>query len=277
MGSKVKPTPYMVMMAVITAALSTWGLYRLAVDFAEMPPLLAVLTVAGFDIFAVACGKQALDVARDGDSSAPWNALLVLFALLSSVMQFGHAVLAGWPALVGVMMAAFPIATVCLFEGTLRRAYRLNGRRDGRVAPPRATFDLLMWIFYRRLTLQAFRMAILDRGLDADTATALAERQLQLDADAAAVPQRRQIQRSYAHLLDGGTIREIGADLDAEPVQELRPVNGRARGDITKAVRAAVEEHGDNLPAVVAAVRSKHPDVAEDTVRRTLTRLGGAA
>lgn len=277
-----KVSPYMIVMAAITAALSTWGLYGLATNFAHMPGLLAVLAVVGFDVFAIACGKQALDVARDGDSSAPWNALLVLFAVLAAVMQYGHAILAGWPPLVGVMMAAFPIATVALFEGTLRRAYRLNGRRTGNVAMPRATFDVMTWLLYPRLAFQAMRMSVLDRGLNADTALVLAEKVIALARAEAAQPPRRIMSRSYAHLTGDGDVIEAqavrldtAADTeDAVSGQSTEAV--RMSGSVSAAVRDAVTVHGQDYEAVRAAVRVLVPGAKDDAIRKAFARAGAA-
>ena len=109
--TKAKISPFLATLAIIMLALSSWGLFRLAVDFAHTPTGLAALAVAGFDLFAIACEKHALDLADDGDSPAPWYALLFVVACLAAVMQFGHAILAGWPALLGVMFAVFPLAT----------------------------------------------------------------------------------------------------------------------------------------------------------------------
>lgn len=285
MTRKTKTSPLFYVLALVTLALSSWGLFRLFHDFAEMPPLLALLAVGGLDIVAVLCGKHALTVAADGDSSAPWNAALIGFTALAAYAQFQHAVLAGDPLVIGVTMAAFPVATVLLFEGQLRRAYRLNGRAAGRLDQPRATFDLMTWLLYRRLAMEATKLAVLDRGLDAATALMLAERKLELEAAAERQPTRRRMRRTYAALTQGGALQELepapDKPADTEPDKDERPddevPNVRARGDIAAAVKAAYAELGDNLPDVLAAVRTTIPGAKEDTVRVTLRRLARSA
>lgn len=277
--NRAKASPLFVALAVVTLALSSWGLYRLFHDFGQMPGWLAVLAVGGLDIVAVLCGKHALTVAADGDSSAPWNGALIVFTGLAAYAQFQHAELAHQPIVIGVTMAAFPVATVLLFEGQLRRAYRLNGRAAGRLAPPRATFDLIVWLLYPRQAMQATRFAVLDRGLDSDAALMLAEREMQRRAELEArKPARRRFQRSYGHLLSGGELRELedGRTIEADEPDE--PVTSvRSRGAIAAAVRTARDEHGDDVDKVLAAVRTTVPAADRDTVRRTLSRLNGRA
>src|SRR5438477_643047 len=135
----------MIALGCITLVLSGWGIYGLVTRYGGMPPVLAVLAIAGLDLFALSAGKHAVDLARDGDSPALWNAITFLVGLVSAAAQYAHIVLSGSPAIVGLVCAMFPIATILLFEGTLRRAARLSGRTTGRVAPPRATFEFLQW------------------------------------------------------------------------------------------------------------------------------------
>jgi hypothetical protein len=271
MSPRIRLSPFMVTLAVVTLTLSSWGLFGLAHTYARMPAGLAAAVVAGFDLFAVAAGKHALDVAADGDSAAAWNLLVVAIAGLSAVLQYGHIVwLEQGSALVGVMMAAFPVATVCLFEGSLRRAHRLAGRVDGRVAQPRATFEPLMWALFPKQTIRAFRIAVLDRTMSADAAFKIAKLSEQTGPALTPPPKRREIALSYDHL-SGQVVPDVPAD-DAD----VRAIGGRTsaqRGAVAAAVRTAHGRHGDNLPAVLAEVRTTVPDAADETVRRTLARL----
>ena len=270
---RAKMSPLFLVLAGITLALASWGYYDLFTRHAGMPAGLALFAVGGLDLAAVLIGKHALTVAEDGDSSAPWNAALLALTALGSFAQFEHATLNGDAVAIGIVSAAFPIVTVLLFEGQLRRVYRLNGRAAGRLAMPRATMDLITWLFYRRLALRATRLAVLDRGLDQDTALMLAERQLALEAAADARPTRRRMRRTYAAELSGGALDELDIH---QPGGDDEPDNGgglRRRGEIAAAVRTARDTVGDNLPDVLRIVRTSHPDVSEETVRRTLNRL----
>lgn len=283
--TRARSHPLFVALALVTLTLSSWGGYRLLLDYGHAPAGLAALAVGGLDIVAVLCGKHALTVAADGDSSAPWNAALFLFTGLASFAQFERASLAGDPLIIGVTMGAFPVATVLLFEGQLRRAYRLNGRAAGRLAPPRATFDFIVWMLYPRQAMQATRFAVLDRGLDSDAALMLAERELQRRADMeSARPPRRRFARTYAHLLSGQELRELeGGDAarttapdspDEDRMTATEQDNFvRLHGSVTAAVRAAHVKHGTDLNSVYTAVRATVPDADKETVRRTLARV----
>lgn len=274
MHHRPKPSPLFYALACVTLALSSWGLFRLFVDYAHMPPALAAVAVGGLDIVAVLCGKQALTVAADGDSSAPWNAALMLFTALGAFAQFAHARLAGDPTVIGITMAAFPVATVLLFEGQLRRSYRLSGRAAGRLAEPRATVDFVTWLFYPKVALAATKLAVLDRGLDSDTALALAERKVELAAQAPAVT-RRKMRRSYGELLTGGRLKEIAPVTVEDEPEDVPAGDVRTRGVLSGAVKAAYAVHGDDLDAVLSTVRESVPDAKTDSVRRTLGRLIG--
>ncbi len=272
--NRVKVSPLFVALALTTLALSSWGLFHLLHDFGDVPPGLAVLAVGGLDVVAVLFGKHALTVAADGDSSAPWNAGLLVYTGLAAFAQFAYAGLAGHPLVLAVVFAAFPCATVLLFEGQLRRAYRLNGRASGRLAPPRATFDLIVWVLYPRQAMRATRFAVLDRGLDSDTALTLAELDIKRQAaEAERRPARRRIQRSYAHLLEGGELVEADTPADTPDVRTITSGQPGGRGALTAAVRTAHARHGDNLPAVLADVRTTLPDAADESVRRLLGRM----
>lgn len=257
-----RANPLFFVLATITVSLSSWGLYRLFVDFAGMPGLLAVVSVGGLDLVAVLCGKQALTVAGDGDSSVPWTTSLLLFTALAAFAQFSHARLAGQPTVIGVTMAAFPVATVLLFEGQLRRHHRVRGRAAGRLAAPRATFDLSTWLLYRKLAMTATKLAVLDRDLDASTALVLAERQLAVDTETD-TPPRRTFRRTYDHLTSDAAVEQPAIAVPST----------RVRTGVAAAVRAARTTHGDDLDTVLAAVRTSLPDADRDTVRRTLARL----
>jgi len=271
-GNRARMSPLFLALAGISLLLASWGYFDLFTRHAGMPPGLAVLAVGGLDLAAVLIGKHALTVAQDGDSSLPWNLALIALTALGSFAQFQHAYLNGDAIAVGVVSAAFPVVTVLLFEGQLRRVYRLNGRAAGRLAEPRATVDLITWLFYRRLALRATRLAVLDRGLTQDTALMIAERQLTLEAAADIQPQRRRMRRTYTAELDGSTLEE----LDVHTPKADNGGDVRRRGELAAAIRTAREAHGDNLTDVLEDVRTKFPDVQADTVRRTLARLAAS-
>jgi len=287
-----KLSPVFLLLALITLALSSWGLYTLA-RLAGMPPELALLVVAGLDLAAVAFGKHALTVAADGDSSLPWNAGLLLLTGLGAYAQLAVHQLRGDPLAFGLVSMAFPVVTVALFEGQLRRRFRLQGRAAGRVPEPRATVDLMTWVFYRALAVRATKLAVLDRGLTPDEALMIAERQIAAEAREAATPapRRRGLRRTYAVELADGAVETLDIpaerlDVPRPPVPERPDVRDEddapanelpGRGAIARAVRAASGRHGDNLPDILADVRTIFPDVREDTVARTLRRQAGAA
>jgi hypothetical protein len=287
-------SPLFLLLAAVTLALSSWGLYRLFTEHADMPTGLALLVVGGLDVAAVLFGQHALTVAGDGDSSAPWNFALLVLTGLGAYAQLSAHQLDGDPIAVGLVSMAFPIVTVLLFEGQLRRRYRLQGRATGRLAQPRASVDLITWVFYRQLAMRATKLSVLDRGLDQDSALMIAERQLALEAAQAAQPAaRRRMRRTYAVELADGTVESLerpAIAAGAEPDVHLPAVPSGAtradvpdeaaeepsevveRGAIARAVRAASGRHGDNVADVLADVRLVFPDVQEDTVRRTLRR-----
>lgn len=267
----------MISLGIITLILSSYGLFELAHIFGNMPGALAVLAVAGFDVFAIACGVQAFRVAKDGDSPALWNMAVVVASLLSAGLQYVRTQLGGQPIAVGVMMAFFPLATVILFEGTLRRAFRLSGRRSGRVAPPRASFEILQWVLFRRLTWEAFRDGVLDRTLSADAAFKLALiRQQALDAtEIEIVDDRKGIALDYSEDLGGrgqitsGSAGGHPADAaeSSEPVEDVRPVAVIVR---EKLQVTGVDETGQ--ATAFAQVMAAKPSAIEATVRRTIGR-----
>jgi hypothetical protein len=268
--NRTKASPLFYLLALITLALSSWGYFHLLTTYASTPAPLAIVAIGALDIAAVLFGKHALTVAEDGDSSAPWNAALLALVGVGAFAQYADAHLSAWPLAVGVILAALPIVTVLLFEGQLRRAYRLRGRAAGRLAPPRATFDLIVWLLYPRQAMQATRFAVLDRGLDSDSALMLAEREMQRRAELAALrPERRPFRRNYDHLL---TTAERGPAIQADVTDSSTP-SVRTRGAITAAVRTARDEHGDDLDKVLEHVRTVAPDADRDTVRRTLGRI----
>ena len=275
MNRKNKSSWPMIILGIITLILSSYGLYELAHVFGNMPSSLAVLAVAGFDVFAIACGVMAFRVAKDGDSPALWNALVVIAALLSAGLQYVRTQLGGEPVAVGVMMAFFPIATVSLFEGTLRRSFRLSGRRSGRVAPPRASFELLQWLLFRKATWEAFRDGVRDRTLSADAAFKLALIRLEKAVEDEWVDHRRNIELDYSADLGGrGQITSGSADghpadapESAEPAEDTRTV--------AEIVREKLQVTGVDKAGQAEAfklVMAAKPSATESTVRRTIGR-----
>jgi hypothetical protein len=261
----------MMLLATITLVLSSWGLFELAHVYGSMPAALALVAVAGFDLTAIAAGNHAMKVAEDGDSGGPWALVVVGAAVLSATLQFMHTRLAGQSWAVGVMMAAFPIATVLLFEGTLRRAHRLNGRLTGRVARPRATFELLQWIVYPKATFWAFRTSIADRSLGGNAAFVLGieattPRPIVVQDD---TDNRRQFERDYLT----GQVRELSGSSPADGPEsagsapDTRP--------LIALVRESLQVRGADLEAVRADVLAIRPDADKDSIRRTFGKLSG--
>lgn len=270
-GPKSKVSWPMVTLAVITLVLSSYGLFELAHNYANAPWVLSLLAVAGFDLTAMSAGRQALLVARDGDSAAPWMALLSLAAGLSAVLQYAHNSLEGRPWATGVMFAMFPIATVLLFEGTLRRAYRLNGRRTGRIAHPRASFEIMQWVFYPKATLWAFKRSIADRSLGGSAAFLLG---IQATAPVTVVEQDdRDQRRKFEMDYESGKIRELSSGQSGESTDsaESAPDNRT----ITDLVKESLQVRGADKEAVVADVLKIRPDAKPDSIRRTFGRLSG--
>lgn len=275
MNRKNKSSWPMISLGIITLILSSYGLFELAHIFGKMPGELAVLAVGGFDVFAIACGVMAFRVAKDGDSPALWNFAVVVAALLSAGLQYVRTQLGGQPVAVGVMMAFFPLATVALFEGTLRRSFRLSGRRSGRVAPPRASFELLQWLLFRKATWEAFRDGVRDRTLSADAAFKLALIRLETATEDDWVDQRRNIELDYSADLSGrgqitsGSAGGHPADApeSAEPVEDVRPVSAIVKEtlQVTGVDKAGQAEAFDRVMAA-------KPSAKEATVRRTIGR-----
>lgn len=269
----------MVILAGITLVLSSFGLYGLAHDYGNTPVPLAVLAVAGFDLTALAAGYHALRVAKDGDSPGPWNALLVAAAGVSAVLQYVHTQLAGDPWAVGVMFAAFPIVTVALFEGTLRRAHRLNGRRTGRVAQPRASFELLLWLTYPRLTAKAFRKGVFDRQLSADAALKLAMLEMtEPELEEYTPAPLRRVELDYSGTLSGRAAITSGIQADTPDVPEESAGSVPDLRSITALVRESLQVRGadkDGKAAVFEDVLKAKPAANPGTVRRTIDRESG--
>lgn len=278
MHTKIKPSGAMIILAIVTLALSSWGMFKLAHVYGGVPAWLAIMSVAGLDLFAVAAGKHALVIAEDGDSPAIWNATVVGVAALSAVLQFAVSRLENHPWPVGLLMAMFPLATIALFEGTLRRAHRLQGRQTGRVAPPRAHFELVQWAVFPRATASAFRFAVGDRRLGGDAAFKLgllATRKP--EAERPYVPPARvEVPMPYDQLidgyptsaLDGGAQRAIGADSADSAAASAD--DGRT---VSALVTEAIELHGADSDAVSAHVLRAKPGANPETVRKTFGRL----
>jgi hypothetical protein len=271
----VKPSGAMIALGCITLVLSAYGLYGLMHDYAAMPAVLAALAIAGLDLFALAAGKHAIDLAKDGDSPAAWNLLVILVGLVSAVAQYAHMALAGAPWIAGVIFAMFPIATVILFEGSLRRAARLNGRETGRVAPARATFELLQWLVYRKATARAFRLAVADRELSADGAFKIGLMTVAAENVERAPAARRQVTIPYAQLL--GVPLAI-TDGEADTSAQRPDLGGGQPVSVAELVRRAMSEGADNADAVLAHVRTVKPDASAEAVRKAYGReLGKTA
>lgn len=273
---KAKFSKPMIVLAGMTLVLSSYGLFELAYVYAATPAPLALLAVAGFDLTAIAAGSHALQLAKDGDSPGPWNALLVAAATLSAVLQYVHNQLAGHPWATGVMFAMFPVTTVALFEGTLRRAHRLNGRRTGRVAQPRATFELMQWLTYPRVTARAFRMGILDRSLSGDAAFKLATLELTpIDDAEEVIDQRRTVELDYSGTL--GTRAQItsGSPADSPDVPAESAGPAPDPRTVTAVVQEFLQVRGVDDAGKAAAfgdVMAAKPDANPATVRRTIDR-----
>lgn len=172
-NSRVKASRLMVSLAAVTTVLGSYGLFRLLHHHGGMPKELAVAGVAGADLFCAAVAKHALRVAEDGDSAGPWNVVIVIFAAATAGLQYTGAHLDGHPPAVGVLMGMFPLATVLLWEGTLRRAYRVNGRRTGQVAQPRARINPLVMFVRWHAYWHGVKLTVLDPSLTAQDAVRL--------------------------------------------------------------------------------------------------------
>ncbi len=283
MTNRPKYDPAMLALAVITLALSTWGLYRLAHGFGHVPTPLAVCAVAGFDLFAVAAGRHALRLATDRDSPGVWNLAVVGTAVASSGLQYETAHLFAEPVAVGLMFAVFPLATVALFEGTLRRAHRLAGRKSGQTSQPRASFELIHWVMYPRRTWGALRYAVLDRKVSADEAMQqgwlLAEEGLPVEQ----APARQGPALDWADILSGRASMPGARELPAGHAGEedpgspgmpggLHAVPPGRRPGIAAAVRAAFADCGNDLPAVIGHVQASGVPAGHDSIRRELAR-----
>lgn len=262
----------MIVLGLATLALSSYGLFELAHTFGGVPVLFALLVVGGFDLFAIASGNHAMAIARDGDSAGPWNLAVIGAAVVSAVLQYMHTVLADQPWPIGVMMAMFPLATVLLFEGTLRRAHRLNGRETGRVAPPRASFELVQWLFFPRATFRAFRLGVADRSLGGDAAFKLGLIAQETErAPEYVEPPRRRIDLSYDRIIPGYPQYVSGSSPELESGQ-----SGSTDGQTPerRSVKALVEENlqvtGSDDESVYDAVHAARPDVKEDTIRKAI-------
>jgi hypothetical protein len=269
---KAKFSRPMVGLATITLILSSYGLFELAHVFGAMPAPFAILAVAGFDLTAIAAGNHAMTVARDGDSAGPWGLIVVGAAGVSAVLQFMHTRLAGQSWAIGVMMAMFPLATVILFEGTLRRAHRLNGRITGRVAQPRATFELMQWLVYPRATWWAFRRSVADRSLGGNAAFILGIEMTTTVEPEYVPPARREFEFDYARI-SGGGIRELsGPESGSEPESAAPAPDTRKLSEV---VRDLLPENGWDPAATKTAVLAVRPEANPDTVRRTIQKESG--
>jgi hypothetical protein len=295
MTTKGKTNPVLIALTVFTIAMSSWGLFRLLVEYADAPPTLALIGVACADLVAVGFGWHALKVSEDGDSSGFWNVAMLAVTMLAAFIQFSHAQLEGWPIALGLFFGGLPIFTVLLFEGQLRRRAKIVGRETGRVAPPRATFEPIMWLLYLREVRLATRIAARDRSLGPDQALQIAEGMLaHREAKLRAEQIRPPAIRDYtAEIAWSQPVRELppGHSVATAPdsvatAPDTAPVGAEVRGafeelrdyaehkpPVAPIVRAAVEKVGADLDAVLSEVRVIRPDVERETVRRTLARI----
>jgi hypothetical protein len=284
MTTKGKTNPVLIALTVFTIAMSSWGLFRLLVEYADAPPTLALIGVACADLVAVGFGWHALKVSEDGDSSGFWNVAMLAVTLLAAFIQFSHAQLEGWPIALGLFFGGLPIFTVLLFEGQLRRRAKIVGRETGRVAPPRATFEPVMWfLFFREIRL-ASRVAARDRSLGPDQALQIAEgmlahREAKLRAEQIRPPAIRDYTAEIAwsqpvrELPPGHSVATaVDSVATAPDTAELRD-HAEHKPPVAPIVREAVEKVGADLDAVLAEVRVIRPDVERETVRRTLARI----
>lgn len=266
---KAKPDPLLIALGAVTLVLSSYGLFELATTYAQTPASLAIPMVAGFDLFAIGCGRHALVLARAGDSPAGWNFLTVLAALVAAVLQYERTRLAHDPQVIGLMFATFPLATVVMFEGSLRHVFRVDGRAAERVAPPRASFELLQWVVFPRATWAAFKLGMVDRSLGGDGAFKLAYVGLQQLADQGdEQPPRRLVELHYS-LPENPALGSGRVPVESGPARDEL---GAAR-TVAELVRTAIETHGPDRPAVVAEVVRMNPAVKLDTVRRSFDKI----
>lgn len=272
--NKVRLSGAMIALAAITLALSSWGLFTLAHRFGGVPTWLALLAVAGLDLFAVAAGRHALVVAADGDSPAAWNAIVVFVALTSATLQFSSTRLEGRPWPVGVLMAMFPLATIALFEGTLRRAHRLEGRASGRVAPPRASFELMQWIMFPKATMEAFRLGVADRRLGGDAAFKLGLLATKVKAEVYTPPARVEVNMPYEDLVPGYPHviagQSAGSSAGPSAIESGPAPDGRTLADL---IRESMQVNGSDAEAIVSDVLAARPTAKPDTIRRTVRKL----
>lgn len=269
---QVRPSAPMLLLGAVTAVLSAYGLYGLMTLSGALPPVLAAAAIAGLDVFAIACGKHAIDLARDGDSPVVWNGLVVAVGALSAAAQYAHVRLVGGPPIAGAVMAAFPAATIALYEGALRRAARLSGRAVGIVAQPRATFELWQWLMFPRAAWLGFRMAIADRGLSSDAAFKLGM--------IAAAHTRTPRARRRAWDVDPVTVLAAVVGAPAITADTSGSDQGSAGGrpvSTAELVRAAIAGGAETLDDVTAVVRRQRPDAPADTIRRARDRVLGQA
>lgn len=177
----------------------------------------------------------------------------------------------------------FPLATVMLFEGTLRRAARLNGRRTGRVAEPRATFEILQWVFFPKATWHGFKFGIADRTLGGDAAFKLGMVKT-ADVDPEYVPpQRADLMIDYRQYVPGfptgagfvprelaGSPGRTGPDESGDAARE-RPETPT----VAELVRRGLQVHGPDesaREAIIRDVMAENPAAKDGTIRREIRK-----
>lgn len=249
----------------VTLILCAWGLFSLLVTYAHMPAPLALLGIAGLDLAAVLAGIHALELAQDGDSPASATFVMTSLVGLSAAAQFLHGRLLGWPLIVSVLAAVWPLVTIWAFESQLRSAYRQARRRAGERDPIRLTTRILRLVFYPGVVWAGLRQRAVRQELADPFGSVWAERQSQ---PAGGPPPRVAAVRihppEYGHPALHG---QAPSD-----VRELSVASGQTRS-VAAAVRAALSEHPDaDWPAVRAAVRVSAPGSTDDAIRRAYDR-----
>lgn len=170
---RVRLHPVMGVLGLLALLVSAWGLYTAMTTMGGAPGWVGVISVAVMELFAVGLAIHAVNVARDGDSPAPFNVGIVLIALLAAIVQFSAAVSEGKGVLVGAVLAMAPVAAITLWVIEVRRFFRLQGRAAGTVAAPAATIEPALWLRFPKAAWAAKRYALLDRTLGAKDALLL--------------------------------------------------------------------------------------------------------
>jgi hypothetical protein len=170
---RVRLHPVMGILGLLALLVSAWGLYTAMTTMGGAPAWVGVISVAVMELFAVGLAVHAVNVARDGDSPAPFNVGIVLIALFAATVQFSAAVSEGKGVLIGGVLAMAPIAAITLWVIEVRRFFRLQGRAAGTVAAPAATIEPALWLRFPKAAWAAKRYALLDRTIGSKDALLL--------------------------------------------------------------------------------------------------------